>query len=78
LRRALGRGKGKDRMEREKLQFHRRVRQVFLKIAKKEKKRVVVVEAGRKKEEVYVEMVQKLILRLPKLTVQLLGKSDLA
>ena len=76
LKRAMGRGKGKDRMEREKLQFHRRVRRVFLKIAKMEKKRVVVVDAGRKKEEVYIDMVQKLILRLPKLRIHLLGRPE--
>ena len=74
LRRAAGRGKGKDSMEREKIQFHRKVRQVFLNIAEKEKKRVVLVDAGRNREEVYIDMVQKLILRLPKLRIQLLGR----
>ena len=76
LKRAAGRGKGKDRMEREKLQFHRRVRQVFLKIARQEKGRVLVVDAKRGKEEVYLEMVQKLITRLPKLKVVLLARPD--
>ena len=52
-------------MEREKLQFHRRVRKVFLSVARKEKKRFVVINAGRGKEEVTLEMVDKLNDRLP-------------
>lgn len=65
LKRAGKRGRGKDRMEREKLQFHQRVRKVFLKIARREKKRVLVVDARRKKEDVHQEMLEKLIARLP-------------
>lgn len=65
LKRAMGRGKGKDRMEREKIQFHRRVRKVFLKIARKEKKRILVVNSRGEKDAVYEEMLEKLLTRLP-------------
>lgn len=65
LKRAMGRGKGKDRMEREDLAFHRRVRKVFLELAKKEKKRFVVVDASQSQSMVYQAMLEKLIDRLP-------------
>jgi dTMP kinase len=65
LKRAFGRGKGKDRMEREKLEFHRRVRKVFLNIARRDKKRVVILDASQKVEMVYQQMLEKLISRLP-------------
>ena len=65
LKRAMGRGKGKDRMEREDLVFHRRVRKVFLLLAKREKKRFVVVDASQSQSMVYQEMLENLIERLP-------------
>ncbi len=65
LKRARGRGKGRDRMEREKLEFHRRVRRTFLKIARQERRRVLVVDANQGKEKVSAEMIDKLIARLP-------------
>ena len=65
LRRASGRGKGKDRMEREKQDFHSRVRRVFLGIARKEKRRFIVVDASKSREFVYQEMLEGLIDRLP-------------
>jgi len=65
LKRALGRGKGKDRMEKEKLEFHRRVRKVFLNIAQRDKKRVLILDASQNKELVYQQMLEKLIDRLP-------------
>ncbi len=65
LKRALGRGKGKDRMEKEKLEFHRRVRKVFINIAHSNKKRVLVLDASRKVEQVYQQMLEKLIDHLP-------------
>ena len=65
LKRALGRGKGKDRMEKEDLAFHRRVRKVFLTLAKKEKRRFVVVDASQSQTMVYQEMLENLIDRLP-------------
>lgn len=65
LKRALGRGKGKDRMERENLRFHRAVRRVYLDTARKEKKRVLVVDARQGPEAVYQKMLEKLVDRLP-------------
>jgi dTMP kinase len=65
LKRALGRGKGKDRMEKEKLEFHRRVRKVFVNIARRDKKRVLVLDASQKVEQVYQQMLEKLINFLP-------------
>ncbi|HJT22943.1 MAG TPA: dTMP kinase [bacterium] len=65
LKRALGRGQGKDRMEREGLKFHRAVRKVYLETARKEKGRFVVVNANQSRELTYQEMIEKLIDRLP-------------
>lgn len=65
LRRAMGRGKGKDRMEREALAFHRRVRKVFLELARKEKGRFVLLDAAQSQAMVYQEMLERLIDRLP-------------
>lgn len=65
LRRALGRGKGKDRMERESLKFHRSVRRVYLETARKEKGRFIVVNAGQSREFIYHEMLEKIIDKLP-------------
>jgi len=65
LRRAAGRGKGKDRMEREQKAFHERVRKVFLAVARKEKKRFIVLDSSRSKAEIYQAMVRSLIERLP-------------
>jgi dTMP kinase len=65
LKRAAGRGKGKDRMEREKVEFHRRVRQVFLKIAKKERRRFIVLNARKGAQEVFRQLIGELNERLP-------------
>lgn len=65
LKRAAGRGKGKDRMEREKVRFHRKVRQVFLGIAKKEKRRFIVLDARESAKEVYRQVISELNERLP-------------
>ena len=65
LKRAAARGKVKDRMEREKTQFHRRVRKVFLRTARMEKRRFIVVDGGKSREEVYRVMLEKLVDRLP-------------
>lgn len=65
LRRAVGRGKGKDRMEQEKIEFHQRVREIFLTIAKQDKKRVLVLDASQDQEQVYQQMLKNLIHRLP-------------
>ena len=47
-----------DRFEMEKLDFHRRVRQSFLDIAKKEPERVRVIDADRPREEIASEIKQ--------------------
>jgi dTMP kinase len=65
LKRVSGRGKGKDRMEQEALAFHERVRQVFLNVARKDKKRVSILDASQTQEQVYQQMLEKLIHRLP-------------
>jgi dTMP kinase len=68
LKRAWGRGKGMDRMEREKIKFHQSVRRVFLKTAKQEKKRFIVIDANHDPDRVYQQMIERLIARLPKPT----------
>jgi dTMP kinase len=65
LKRAVGRGKGKDRMERESLKFHRAVRRIYLETARKEKGRFIVIDANQSREFAYHEMIEKLIDRLP-------------
>jgi len=62
LARAKGRG-APDRLEQEKLEFHERVRQGFLDIAKKEFGRVCVIDASRNAEEIHKEIVQALSRR---------------
>jgi len=64
LKRAVGRGKGKDRMEKETLDFHRRVRRTFLKIARHEKKRVLVLDAQKSREAVFDDLQKGLSTRL--------------
>jgi dTMP kinase len=65
LKRAVGRGKGKDRMERESLKFHRAVRRIYQETARKEKGRFIVIDANQSREFAYHEMIEKLIDRLP-------------
>jgi len=65
LRRALVRSKGKDRMEREKFPFHRRVRKTFLQIAASEPRRFLVLDARKGKEEVWEDLRKGLSRRLP-------------
>jgi dTMP kinase len=67
LKRAAKRGQGRDRMEREKLDFHNRVRRVFLKTAREEKKRILIVNALGERNQVYQAMLEKLIGRMPRL-----------
>ncbi len=55
----LKRGGRHDRMERESLVFHRRVRAGFLKIAKKSPKRYLVLDAMRPKNEIAQEILIK-------------------
>jgi len=64
LRRAAKRGGGEDRYERMGLQFHRRLRQGFLDIAKAHPNRCVVVSAEGSVEEVQVRIWDKVKDRL--------------
>lgn len=52
LERALG-GRSPDRMEREAISFHHRVRQGYLELAQVESERIKVIKADQGKEEVY-------------------------
>jgi dTMP kinase len=55
----------KDRMEREPLGFHERVRKTFLEIAKKEPKRFLVLNSQKDKETVFKNLLLGLRERLP-------------
>ena len=54
----------KDRMEKEKLAFHRRVRSAFLRFAKAEPKRIKVLDAGRTIEDLSAEILKRVEVRL--------------
>jgi len=53
-------GRKKDRLESESLEFHKRVREGFLKIAEKESDRVVVIDGTKSPEEVFQEVLKAL------------------
>ena len=61
--------RARDRMERKTLTFHRRVRQGFLRVAKRAAQRVVIVEAARP-----AAMVRNAVIRL--VTQRLTGKCE--
>jgi dTMP kinase len=50
LKRKAKEKKGKDRLEKEKLEFHQKIRDGYLKIAQKDKKRIKIID-GRKDQE---------------------------
>jgi len=50
LKRRAKEKKGKDRLEKEKLEFHQKIRDGYLKIAQKNKKRIKIID-GRKDQE---------------------------
>ena len=50
--RAVQRGMGKDRIEKEKIEFFKRVRNMYLERAKQHPDRIVVVDASKPLEEV--------------------------
>ncbi|MBI1909791.1 MAG: dTMP kinase [Deltaproteobacteria bacterium] len=54
------RGKKEDRLEREKISFHRRVRQGYLKLARAEKKRFQIVDAQQEETVVFKKIVEGL------------------
>jgi dTMP kinase len=51
---------GEDRFEREEIQFHRRVRKGYLAIARKEPRRVKVIDTREGEEKVF-EKIQKIV-----------------
>ena len=67
LRRALERNmKGQDRFEREALSFHRKVRNGYLDLARKNKKRFVILDAAASRKEIEAEIlrhVEQFLLR---------------
>lgn len=63
LRRAKASKNRKDRMEREPISFHRRVRKTYLNIARKEKKRFLILDCRKNEDEVFREMLEGLMDR---------------
>jgi dTMP kinase len=58
--------KGQDRFEREALSFHRKVRNGYLDLARKNKKRFVILDAGASRKEIETEIlrhVEQFLLR---------------
>ncbi len=66
LKRAEASKGRKDRMEREPLLFHKKVRNTFLKLAVKEPKRFLVLDSRNSAEQVFSDLLQGLEKRLPK------------
>jgi dTMP kinase len=61
LRRALGRNmKGQERFEREALSFHKKVRNGYLDLARKDKKRFVILDATASRKEIEAEILRHL------------------
>lgn len=54
----------KDRMESEGVDFHRRVREGFLRIAGKEPDRFIVIDGTKSVEEIHSEILQEVLRRL--------------
>ena len=52
--------KGQDRFEREALSFHRKVRNGYLDLARKNKKRFVILDAGASRKEIEAEILRHL------------------
>jgi dTMP kinase len=50
-----------DRLEGEKIQFHQRVREGYLKLAQKEPERFAVIDAARSVEEIHREVLAKVL-----------------
>ncbi len=59
LRRALGRNmKGQDRFEKEAVSFHLKVREGYLDLARKDKKRFVILDAKASRKEIEAEIIR--------------------
>ena len=76
LRRALGRNmKGQDRFEREALSFHRKVRNGYLDLARKNKKRFVILDASASRKGIEAEIIRHMDRFLkPRARVERSGK----
>lgn len=55
-----------DRIEKEKIEFHKKVREGFLSLAAKDKKRIVTLDASKSPEEVFEQALKELDKRLTK------------
>ena len=59
-KKGLARGGRHDRMERQSLKFHRKVREGFLKLAKKEKGKALILDAAQSVDEIARQIQEKL------------------
>ncbi|SVC07044.1 uncharacterized protein METZ01_LOCUS259898, partial [marine metagenome] len=60
LKRAGKRGRGFDRLEREKTEFHQRVRQGYLEMADQEPNRIKVISAEHDEDQVYTSIKEEI------------------
>ena len=61
LKRAGKRGQGFDRLEREKTEFHQRIRQGYLEMADQEPNRIKVVSAEHDEDQVYTSIKEEIV-----------------
>jgi len=61
LKRAGKRGQGFDRLEREKTEFHQRVRQGYLEMADQEPDRIKVIPAEQDEDQVYTSIKKEIV-----------------
>jgi dTMP kinase len=65
LARVAGRGTAADRLERESLEFHERVRHVFIDLAAEEPRRYLVIDGTRPPDELAAEVLRRVLPMLP-------------
>ena len=61
LKRAGERGQGFDRLEREEIEFHQRIRQGYLEIADQEPNRIKVISAEHDADRVYTFIQEEIV-----------------
>ena len=66
LDRIKSRKGGNDRIEKEKLTFHKRVRKGYLSLAKSDKKRIRIIKADRGIDEIHKEIKDIIIKKIKK------------
>jgi dTMP kinase len=77
LRRALGRNmKGQDRFEKEAVSFHLKVRKGYLDLARKERKRFVVIDGTSHRDDVEREIFKKIQPFLKRSGLESVGKDQ--